>query len=305
MKSASIALSEIVVLPFVTREFDKIADDRDTNSIRQSGIQQPLALVMHQGTPYLIDGLRRHRIAKLLRYGEVPCVLSKLPKDADLEAYVREWRFVLNNHRQDLSPSQKAEMVQKFKTEFGMKNKQVAAFLGMDPDSVTNWLAVTRYIPQVVKKLDAGELTMDAARVFVGMTPEGQKAVLKEHSEELQAGSGSLMKQVIRERYSPTEHPEFYVNPDRVKDTIAKRSTKARPRASLSSDEKRRQLTSLEMKEAEVRILNKEDADLKKRCAVAAPIVAAALRSEKVVAMLKERRPELLWELQQAHSILN
>lgn len=290
MKSELISTDRIIVLDFVERPHAKVADDRDRRSIEQSGIQQPLVLVEDGDRLLLAKGLRRLRIAKSLGLGKVPIVRETAPKGMSAEDYVRELRLVLDVHRQDLFPSQECALIMELKERFRMNNTQVAAYLGLDQDTITNKLAVRNYVPAVVDALDSGRLTMQAARVFDGMTEQGQSEVWKRHGADLAALPGGGMHKAIRAEYHPEKFPAFYRNPGLVADRLKRRSGKrqSKGRASLTTNEKRRLQSSLELKEIEIREGNEELKSMKAEIAAATPIVAAIGRSAALTALIPE-----------------
>lgn len=286
MKSGQIPIDRVVILPCVERPASKVADDRDAKSIAASGIQQPLIGVEHQGEIYLAKGLRRIRIGKHLKLKTAPFVYDKLPKGREVEEYVRELRMILQMHRQDLCPSQKAELVETLKTQFDMSHKDVALYLGVDADTITNWLAIRRYVPEIVREVDAGILTVQKARVFDGLTEDAQKKILTKHRDELVNLPWKTVHKAIRTKYSPKSHPEFYRNASKASKRLGKdkATRKPKPRTTVTPNEQRRLLTSVEMKDLE---LNEGKLELKEKdtkIRAAAILIAAVLRDEDLSA---------------------
>lgn len=290
MKSELISTDRITVLDAVDRPLSKVPDDRDRRSIEQFGIRQPLVGVRDGERILLAKGLRRLRIAKSLGMGKVPIVLEDAPKGFTPADYVRELRLTLQEHRQDLFPSQKCSLIMELKKRFGMNNKQVAAYRGIDPDSVTNQLAIANYIRPVVEALDSGRLTMQAARVFDGMTEEGQEEVWRRHGADLSVLPGGGMHKSIRAEYHPDKFAHFYRQPELVASRLSRKSGKRRTkgRSALTSNEKRRLQSSLEMKELEIREGTEEYKAMKTDCVSAAPIVAAIRRSDNLRGFVRE-----------------
>jgi ParB/RepB/Spo0J family partition protein len=275
---------------------NRLEDEVLLRSIRQGGVQQPL-VVLAVGHGYqLVDGSRRLQAARSLGLPKVPAVVDVPTGDLDPESYGRRIRFILDEHRQDLLPSQKAELIVKLKEAMGLNNGQMATYLGVDPDSITNWLAGRRYIPEVVRAIDVGALTMQQAKALEGMGEEGQRVVWKKHSEELMEARGGSHRR-IREQYPPSKFPQYYINPER-RAAILSRGKRpgsgARSKASYTAEEKKKLLASVEMKEAELAELKEEMAQSKREIAAASPIVAALLRNAKLRALVPEEMlPEL------------
>lgn len=297
-KAVQTPIGDIVVLPFVERPLNKVADHRDMESIKKRGVEQALVCVLHEGALYLAKGLRRLRIATTLKLKTVPTIDYPLPKGRVLEDYIRDLRLATSQHRQDLAPSQKCELVKKLKADFKLNNKQVASYLGIDSDSVTNWLDVDNYIAPVRAALDSGDLTMAKARIFNGLTEKGQETILKERGKEIAATAGRDAHKVIRSLYPPAKNPEFYRNPKLTTDRL-KRATggsrKVKPRVALTVAEKSRLGNSYELREIELRTATEEVKLIKAANISLIVPVGACLRSEKVRATIP---PEILTELE-------
>lgn len=296
MKSKLVSPEKLVVLDCIERPAAKVADDRDTESIKQIGIREPLIGIEWEGDDYLVDGERRRRIAVHLGIRSVPVVAYEKPDGKTIEEAVRHLRFLLAHHEQDLIPSQKCAIILQMK-EFGMKHKQIAKALGISPDSVTNWLSIRSYIPEIVREIDSGRLTSQKARVFDGMTPEGQKTLWKAHKQEIIDLPGGQAHKVLRAQYSPDKHPEYYRKAEMIAARMqrAPQRRKARKRVNITPDEKRRLNTSVEIKEIELREGTEELEQWKREINASIVPIRAVLRSEKLRSLVPA---ETLEELQ-------
>jgi ParB/RepB/Spo0J family partition protein len=275
---------------------NRLEDEVLLRSIRQGGIQQPLVVLAVDDGYQLVDGSRRLDAARALGLPRVPAVVDMISGERDPESYGRRIRFILDEHRQDLLPSQKAELIVKLKEAMGLNNGQMAAYLGVDPDSITNWLAIRRYIPEVARAIDVGALTMQQAKAMEGMGEEGQRVVWKKHAEDLMQARGGAHRR-IREQYPPEKYPQYYLHPERRAAILARgkrprRGGKTRPND--TAGEKKRLLANVEAKEAELAELKEEMAQSKREIAAASPVIAAMLRNSKLRALIPEEMlPEL------------
>lgn len=293
MKTSHLSPDQLTVLPVIAeRSQSRVADSFLRNSIEKGGIQQPLIAVRDGERILLAKGVRRLRIARALDMKRVPVLVYDAPAGVDVERYVKELRFVLF-HRQDLMPSQKAELVATLKERFSMTNAQVAAYLGIASDSVTNWQAASRYLPPIVAAMDAGRLTMQAARVFDGLTEAGQKAIWKAHGKELMSNGATAHKR-LRAQYPPASFPDFYREPKLIARRLKQKGGQRRASRGMSAGEKQRLAESYELKEIEVREGRNKLAVMERQIKAAIPLVAATLRNEQVLALVPdEMRPEL------------
>lgn len=291
MKTQLLPLSQLDAPHEWHRKPSKIEDDALRRSIEEGGIQQPLFVVPHGKRFICADGIRRMKVAGLLDIAKVPAVIEEAPAGIEPKEHARQLRFMLDELRQDLRPSQRAELIEKLKAQFGMTNIAVSQYLGVDQDSITNWLSVRRYVPEVVQAMDRGQLTMQAARVFDGMSEKGQRKVWSKHAAELLTAAGGKMHQHLRTLYPPTSHPEFYTKPEKIAARLAKKGPAKRKRVakpSFTPAEKQRLLTSFEFRDAELKDAKTELQQLKRECLAAGPIVAAIRRNTELWTLVPE-----------------
>jgi hypothetical protein len=211
-------------------------------------------------------------------------VIDVVPRSASPEDYRDRMRFILDEHRQDLFPTQRAMLIKTLKKSFDMNNREVGKYLGVDATTISNWLMVDSYIPEVRRAIDAEEITQHAARVFEGMTPTGQHRIWKKHRKEVRESSASKLHRALREKYHPKTYPELYVRPEKVLRQLervqGKRSSKRRPvitkadRDTLSGD--------IELREIELRDAEQDLERFKLEIALSARTVRAILQSEKL-----------------------
>lgn len=297
MKVTYLDNDQIIVPPYVERKIDRVEDDKIRKSMEATGIHQPFVVCPHEGQILLIDGLTRSRIARVLQLEKVPTVADPLPDGMDLERHICRTRFIVNHHRQDLLPSQEAEVIEYFKREpFNMTHREIAKHLGMAPDSVTNALAIKNYLPAIAKAVDAGQLTRQAARVFDGLSETGMQRIWKEHHKALISTPGGILHAQLRQRYSPEKHPDFYRQPELIAQRLNRKgkTRKGQKRPDISTQEKIRLLTTTEFEEAELRGCQLEAERLDRRRNSALLPVAAILRNEELCALVP---PDMLDEL--------
>ena len=234
----------------------KVDDEILQNSVKLTGVQQPLIVVRISDVAYwVIDGTRRLRIAKSLGIPSLPCVIDLGVDEVDDETeYRNRVRFILDEHRQDLLPSQRAALIKKLQVSFGMTGKQVGLYLGVTPATITNWVLIDKMIPELQKAIDYGTVTVHAARAFAGITQTGQKQIWENHRDTVLQMSGIQLHRWVRDTFNPTEHREMYEAPDVV---IRQLTRKNKPRVvhkrtAVSADEKRNLLKDVDAKKIEL-----------------------------------------------------
>lgn len=128
----------------------KLAD-----SIRQSGILQPL-LVAHTPVGYqIVSGERRWRAAKLAGLEEVPVVIVK---DLQAEEMIL-LNLVENIHREDLTVFEQGAAIERLRNEFGRDLREIAERLGVKVPELQKRLQLLNFSDKVKEEILARNLT--------------------------------------------------------------------------------------------------------------------------------------------------
>jgi ParB/RepB/Spo0J family partition protein len=281
MKLLQLPPSQIVI---PTKGRSPVAKKDDAilrRSIEVGGVHQPVVVIEENGRYVLVKGSRRLRAAKELKLATVPVLVDEPPEGELPERYRQRLRFILSHHRQDLRPSQKAQLIDLLKATFGLNHSQVAAYLGVDADSITNWLAVKNYIEPIAKALDHGKITMQAARIFDGLSERGQRDLWKKHRPELSASTGGRLAKTLRRQYPPEKFPAYYRDPERSQHRLAAaqaRQGEPHLRRGALVEQRRNLAKRLAAKETELAGARAELQKIEKRLRASAP---AILRNPK------------------------
>jgi ParB family chromosome partitioning protein len=134
------------------------------DSMRASGLVQPV-LVRRAGERFqLVVGERRWRAAKLAGIEAVPAVIRDLGDREALELALTE-----NLLREDLNPLDAARGLRSLQESFGLTHEEIAARLGVDRSTVTNSLRLLRLPEEVQLLLAEGKITAGHARSLVAV----------------------------------------------------------------------------------------------------------------------------------------
>jgi ParB/RepB/Spo0J family partition protein len=299
-KALMVPISKIEAPDAYRRKTSAVEADTLRKSIEQGGIQIPLVASRLPNDRYvLIEGYRRLDIAKYLNMTEVPCVIDEIPEGVPPEEYRRRVRFILDEHRQDLLPSQRASLINTLKDRFKMNNKQVGTYLGVDASTIRTWLLVDSLIPEVVEEVDRGTVSLHSARSLEGMTADGQRAAWEENKElfrEKKKWSAHKLHRHLRVTYPPDKRPEMYHRPERVLEKLQRPPKKRRgkKRPVIGNPEQKSLLRDLDVIGTEVKE-NQEEIDmLKREIELAGPVIEAILRNEELRELVPEGMlPEL------------
>ena len=171
------------------RVFKPKALEELARSIRADGLVQPI-IVRNTGSRFsLIVGERRLRAAKLAGLAEIPALVREIDQDRILEVTLIE-----NIQREDLSPIEVAEALQRMIDELRLSHEEVASRTGQDRSTITNLLRLLRLPPDVRELIAEGRISGSHARAIAGLDDAEQQRALAEKT----VAQGLSVRQVER-----------------------------------------------------------------------------------------------------------
>jgi ParB family chromosome partitioning protein len=162
---AEIAVDQIDANPFQPRRAfpaDKLKELAD--SIRSSGLVQPVLLRRADGRYQLIAGERRWRAARQAGLTVIPAVVRDIGDRDALELALTE-----NLLREDLNPLEAAQGYAALQQKHGLSHEEIAEHLGLDRSTVTNTLRLLRLPPEVQQMIAEGAISAGHARALLGL----------------------------------------------------------------------------------------------------------------------------------------
>jgi ParB family chromosome partitioning protein len=167
-----IAVDQIDANPFQPRRnfaADKLKELAD--SIRASGVVQPVLVRRSDGRYQLIAGERRWRAARQAGLAAIPAVVREIGDRDALELALTE-----NLLREDLNPLEAAEGYAALQQKHGLSHEEIAERLGLDRSTVTNTLRLLRLPVEVQQMIAEGALSAGHARALLGLeSPAAQR----------------------------------------------------------------------------------------------------------------------------------
>jgi len=168
---AEVAVDQIDPNPFQPRRTfspDKLKELAD--SIRSSGLVQPVLLRRADGRFQLIAGERRWRAAREAGLAVIPAVVREIGDRDALELALTE-----NLLREDLNPLEAAQGYAALQQKHGLSHEEIAEHLGLDRSTVTNTLRLLRLPPEAQQMLAEGAISAGHARALLGLdSPSAQ-----------------------------------------------------------------------------------------------------------------------------------
>ena len=162
---AEVAVDQIDANPFQPRRTfsaDKLKELAD--SIRASGLVQPVLLRRADGRYQLIAGERRWRAARQAGLTAIPAVVREIGDRDALELALTE-----NLLREDLNPLEAAQGYAALQQKHGLSHEEIAEHLGLDRSTVTNTLRLLRLPPEVQQMIAEGAISAGHARALLGL----------------------------------------------------------------------------------------------------------------------------------------
>jgi ParB family chromosome partitioning protein len=157
-------------------KFDDQAIDELAQSIRESGIVQPILVVPDDGHYRIIVGERRWRAAQKAGLKKIPVMIRNLPPDKQLEISIIE-----NIHREDLNPMELALAYQRMSSEWNYTQQDIAEKVGKDRTSVTNYLRLLKLPQEIRAGIIEEDISMGHARALLALEePEIQLAAFRQ-----------------------------------------------------------------------------------------------------------------------------
>lgn len=148
-------------------------------SIRQSGVIQPL-IVRKKGRQYeIVAGERRWRAAKAAGLDQVPVVV----RDYD-DAAMMEVALVENMQRSDLDPMEEARGIQHLMASLQLTQEEAARKLGKSRAAVANALRLLKLPSGAAELVSAGRLTTGQVRPLLGLEKPEQILELAQKAAE-------------------------------------------------------------------------------------------------------------------------
>lgn len=152
------------------RYFDLEALRELAESIRESGVVQPIVLRTRVWGFELLAGERRWRAAQLAGLHEIPSVIRD--DLTDDEAFVVG--LIENLQRESLTPMETAAGLKRLGEIHGMTHDQIGARIGKSREYVTNYLRLLNLAPAVQSLVNEGHLHFGHAKVLAGQPLDQQ-----------------------------------------------------------------------------------------------------------------------------------
>jgi len=127
-------------------------------SIRSSGLLQPILVRPANGRYEVVAGHRRLLAHKLLGEVKIKAIVREL---SDEETFLI--RAIENDQREDLNPIEKAKVYKRLQEKFGWSIRQIATKMGRGTTTVSNHLTLLEIPEDMQKEVGRGRLSIAVA----------------------------------------------------------------------------------------------------------------------------------------------
>jgi ParB family chromosome partitioning protein len=162
---AEVEVDEIRPNPFQPRlKFDDQSIEELAQSIRESGVVQPVVVAPEEDHYKIIVGERRWRAAQKAGLRKIPVLIRNIPREKQLEISLIE-----NIHREELNPLEIAQAFERLIRDQGYTQQQVAEKVGKDRTSVTNYIRLLKLPQEILEHINSGAVSMGHARALLAL----------------------------------------------------------------------------------------------------------------------------------------
>ena len=162
---AELDIEELKPNPFQPRmKFDDQTIDELAQSIKETGIVQPIIVAPEDDHYLIIVGERRWRAARRAGLRKIPVLIRNIPKEKQLEVSLIE-----NIHREELNALEIAQAYQRLIDDHGYAQHELADKVGKDRSSVANYLRLLKLPQEIQDRLTEGAISMGHARAMLAL----------------------------------------------------------------------------------------------------------------------------------------
>ena len=179
--------------------FDQAKLDELAQSIRTSGIIQPLLVRPRGGLIELVAGERRWRAAQLAGLPRIPAIIREIPDDKLLELALIE-----NIQRQELNPIEEANAYKRLIESLNLTQEEVAQRVGRDRTFVTNYLRILKLPSEIQLLLETEKLSFGHARALLGL---GDVILQRRYAQKIVKHNWSVRETERRIKHASQDTP--------------------------------------------------------------------------------------------------
>ncbi|MFH0977270.1 MAG: ParB/RepB/Spo0J family partition protein [Spirochaetota bacterium] len=145
------------------------------DSIKSTGLIQPVTVRKEGDTYFLVTGERRLRASKLAGLKKIKSILLQNEKDDNLTIALIE-----NLQREDLDPIEEAKAYKILVNKFKLKQHEIAEKVGKDRATIANSIRLLNLNERIQQALSEGRISVGHAKVLLGADESQQLKIFSE-----------------------------------------------------------------------------------------------------------------------------
>ena len=170
-KVVSIPLEQIQPSRYQPRlKFDADSLRELSESIRETGLIQPITVREIDDHYEIIAGERRYRASEMAGLSEIDCYIMTPTEDQ-----AAQMALVENIQRKDLSAIEEARSYVQISRQFGMTQEQIAKKVGKSQSAIANKIRLLKLPDEIQEGVIEGKITERHARAMLSVPEEKQK----------------------------------------------------------------------------------------------------------------------------------
>jgi ParB family transcriptional regulator, chromosome partitioning protein len=178
-------------------------------SIRASGIVQPLVARKIGNRFQLIAGERRWRAAQRASLAKVPVVVRNVTDGLALEMTLVE-----NLQREDLNPIEQAHAFQRLTEEFHLTQEEASTRTGKDRATIANSVRLLRLEDAIQDLIEDGKISAGHGRALLGMSDAQERVAFARRIAQTGMTVRQVERHIARSGRPKTSTPAPQVDPN-------------------------------------------------------------------------------------------
>jgi ParB family transcriptional regulator, chromosome partitioning protein len=177
-----VPLEKLFTSPQARRHFDEASLHELAQSIRTTGMLQPILARLEEERLLVVEGERRFLAAKRVPLASVPVIIQR---ESSAAAGVLQIQLVANMQRADFRPLEKAQGIAQLMKEAGWSATEVAKNLGLSVATVTRSLSLLKLPESIRARIESEAIPASAGYELTHIEDPARQAEL---AEEITAG---------------------------------------------------------------------------------------------------------------------
>ncbi|OGC06871.1 hypothetical protein A2526_05690 [candidate division WOR-1 bacterium RIFOXYD2_FULL_36_8] len=142
-------------------------------SIKSTGVAQPILVRLRKGNYELVAGERRLRAAKIAGLNVIPSIIKDFSDQESVQLALIE-----NLQREDLNPMDEAEAYSKLLSEFSMSQIDIANKVSKNRSTIANMLRLNELPEEMRDSLRKGEISSGHARALLSLSDSKKRLLI-------------------------------------------------------------------------------------------------------------------------------